>query len=875
MSNSNQEYQSNSNEPAEDQLPAYSLIYNGGGNGISGSRANVLQFDLSQRSNVAGIDNLLFRGSAGMKWGTALNQGVNLTFSFSSANSTYTSWATPGSQLSMTATQMTAARQAMQVYSNISNLSFTEVADTSTSAGDIRWGRSSDASVGTAYARFPSNSGPAGDIWFGTKYDDFYQNPALGTYGYQTFLHELGHAMGLMHPHEGSIPTAPGQDQLKYSVMSYHSFDGSSLSFGYTNSFFPSSLMLNDIAAIQYLYGINTGYQSGNNTYSWAANTSVFETIYDSGGIDTIDASNQTQNVLLDLNSGNWSQIGNTFWNGQTYVRDCLTIAYSSTIENATGSAYNDTLIGNAVANVLNGGAGADTLQGKGGDDTYYVDNTGDVVIENANEGTDTVYASINHTLAGNIENLTLTGGAINGTGNSLDNILIGNTYANTLIGGAGNDTLDGGTGSDSLYGGLGDDTYIIDNVGDTVNESAAEGNDTVNASVNFTLNNNIENLTLTGSAIIGTGNKLNNIITGNNLNNSLYGDDGDDILIGGTGADAMYGGRGKDTYYVDNINDTVSEDIASTNYTEYDTVYSSVNFTLSDNVEYLYLTGNATQGKGNSLNNRIFGNELDNIIHGEDGNDQLTGYDGNDIIYGGAGNDLLIGNKGDKTYSDSNTLYGGTGDDRYYITNLNDKVIEYENEGVDWITSFVDLDMSKYQNVETGELFGYATSITGNNLNNTLIGNGINNILSGGAGNDILKSEHGNDIYLFGRGFDRDTIIEAWNADTLTQTDTLQFGSSISADQLWLSKDTNSAYGLSIKIIGTTDEVIISDFLTPVNGRTIEQFKTNDGKTLLANNVDKLINAMAAFSPPTIGQTTLPSNYQQALSPVISAAWT
>lgn len=76
------------------------------------------------------------------------------------------------------------------------------------------------------------------------------------------------------------------------------------------------------------------------------------------------------------------------------------------------------------------------------------------------------------------------------------------------------------------------------------------------------------------------------------------------------------------------------------------------------------------------------------------------------------------------------------------------------------------------------------------------------------------------------------------------------------------------------MKIIGTTDEVTVSDFLAPVNDRTLEHFTTNDGKVLLASNVDKLIDAMAAFSPPSLGQTTLPANYQQAFSSVIAAAW-
>lgn len=531
-------YQSNStydDDPAEAQLSSYSLILNGGGNGISGSRSGALQFDLSQRSNFIGIDNLLFRTSTiGTKWGSALNQGVNLTFSFSGANSTYAAGFTPGSQLNLTATQINTARQAMQVYSNISGLTFTEVADTATSAGDIRWGRSANTSdVKTAYARYPSNTGQAGDIWLGMTYDYEYQNPKLGSYGYQTYLHELGHALGLTHPHESCVPAAAGEDQLKYSVMSYKDYAGTPWG-SYTTHYFPTSLMLNDIAAIQYLYGVNTGYQSGNNTYSWAADTSIYETIYDGGGIDTIDASNQTLGVLLNLNSGSWSQIGKAFQNGQGYVRDCLTIAYSSTIENATGSAYNDTLIGNAVANVLNGGAGADTMQGNGGDDTYYVDNIGDVVIENTNEGIDTVYTGLtSYTLGSNIENLTLTGTARCATGNNLDNKIIGNSQHNDLYGGYGKDTLIGLSGNDS---------YWVDNSGDVVIENINEGIDTVFSEISYTLPDNVENLTLTSH--------INATLTGNSLNNEISGGSVSGCTIqGGAGADILKGYGGSDIY--------------------------------------------------------------------------------------------------------------------------------------------------------------------------------------------------------------------------------------------------------------------------------------------------------------------------------------
>src|SRR5207247_4422555 len=141
------------------------------------------------------------------------------------------------------------------------------------------------------------------------------------------------------------------------------------------------------------------------------------------------------------------------------------------------------------------------------GDDTYTVDSAGDVVTENASEGTDTVLSSIDYTLGANLENLTLTGTAANATGNSLANVITGNAHDNVL---------DGGAGADTMIGGTGDDTYFVDSAGDVVTELASEGTDTVVSSVDYTLGANLENLTLTGSALSGTGNAQDNVITGN-----------------------------------------------------------------------------------------------------------------------------------------------------------------------------------------------------------------------------------------------------------------------------------------------------------------------------------------------------------------------
>ncbi|MRX52345.1 hypothetical protein GI374_18690, partial [Paracoccus sp. S-4012] len=174
--------------------------------------------------------------------------------------------------------------------------------------------------------------------------------------------------------------------------------------------------------------------------------------------------------------------------------------------ESMYGGAGADRLDGAGGADTLNGGLGADTLNGGAGDDIYIVDNVGDQVNEGHNGGTDLVRTSISYALTANVENLTLTGtGNINGTGNGL---------ANRINGNAGNNLLDGGLGADTLNGGAGDDIYIVDNVGDQVNEGRNGGTDLVRASVSYALTANVENLTLTGTGNInGTGNDLANRI--------------------------------------------------------------------------------------------------------------------------------------------------------------------------------------------------------------------------------------------------------------------------------------------------------------------------------------------------------------------------
>ena len=309
-----------------------------------------------------------------------------------------------------------------------------------------------------------------------------------------------------------------------------------------------------------------------------------------------------------------------------------------------TGNALDNVITGNAGNNTLDGAAGADTLIGAAGNNSYVVDDAGDVVVELAGEGTDTVLSSIDHALADNVENLTLTGaGSLRGVGNSLDNTITGNIVANIL---------DGGLGADTLIGNLGDDVYIVDNASNVVRETAAiGGTDVIYSSVTYTAGSNIENLTLTGAAIIDA--------TGNGLANVLRGNDADNILNGMSGADTLIGGRGNDIYVVDNAGDAVTE-LAGEGV---DTVWSSIDYALGDNVENLRLAGAGNRsGTGNALDNVIVGAAGANTLEGGDGDDVLDGLAGRDFLTGGAGDDRFIfrAGYGRDTIADFAAGFGG-----------------------------------------------------------------------------------------------------------------------------------------------------------------------------------------------------------------------
>lgn len=432
------------------------------GNGITGSIEIITELT---EADVSGTPaNWLF---AGTKWGGNFGTGTQLLFSFGNDSSLYREGYPNGEPLTVSPfseAQKEKARLAIGNFEVVAGLDFIEVSETPFSAGDIRWANTQETS--TAHAYLPHDGVEAGDIWFNADY----MREAGPAYEQFTYLHELGHALGLKHPHDEGLQPPLVRDTLRYSVMSYRSYVGADVEQGYSNEFYPTTLMVDDIRVLQAMYGKNLAHNAGDTVYRWATGARIFETLWDGGGTDTIDLSNDRSGVVINLRAGGFSTAGVAFSDGQELRRDCLAIAYDCDIENAVGSAFDDQLLGNALSNVLSGGAGADSLRGwagndelwggsgndslfggggvdtmigGAGNDVYEVNHWDDVIVEYALQGTDVVKSFVSYSLSSQVEHLDLQGaGDLRGTGNALDNRITGNAGSNVLTGGLGRDTF-------------------------------------------------------------------------------------------------------------------------------------------------------------------------------------------------------------------------------------------------------------------------------------------------------------------------------------------------------------------------------------------------------------------------------------------------
>ncbi|GLK56603.1 peroxidase family protein [Methylopila capsulata] len=340
-----------------------------------------------------------------------------------------------------------------------------------------------------------------------------------------------------------------------------------------------------------------------------------------------------------------------------------ITLTGNELANNMRGGGAADGLVGGGGDDRLDGLAGADVADGGLGSDVIFVDDAGDVVDELIGEGTDTVYASTSWTLGAgsSVETVRANYGAsalgITLGGNELANSLLGGGANDTLVGGGGNDRLDGLAGADVADGGLGNDNYLVNDVGDVVNEGVGEGADTVYASQSWTLGagSSVETLrTNYGASTTGitlTGNEVANSLIGGGAVDTFVGGGGNDSLDGKAGADVASGGTGDDIYYVDNAGDVVNEAGGEGS----DILYASRSWVLGVGSSVETLRSNYGQS---ATGITLTGNELANNMRGGGAADTLVGDGGNDRLTGGSAADLLIGGSG------NDTLFGGVGDD-------------------------------------------------------------------------------------------------------------------------------------------------------------------------------------------------------------------
>ncbi|WP_423069086.1 Ig-like domain-containing protein [Devosia sp. CN2-171] len=687
----------------------------------------------------------------------------NLTFSFPTLLSQY-GYSKTGFE-PMNSAQQTAVRAILDMIESYTGLNFTEVTESATVHGTLRFGEEDNA--GTAYAYMPTSVVQGGDVWLNHT---SYENPLKGTYSYLTFIHEIGHALGLDHGQDGLAALPTDHDSLEYSVMTYRSFAGAPLT-GYTvkPGSYPTTLMLDDIAALQYLYGANYSTNAGNTTYTWSATTGemfvngvgkgastankIFMTLWDGDGIDTYDFSNYTTNLIVDLSPGGWTttstaqlaDLGQSFYPGE-FARGNIANAYlyggntASLIENAKGGSGNDTIVGNQANNTLWGNDGADTLTGAAGNDTIYGGNGIDYCV-----------------LAVNYVDCVVTYDA------SAMTFLLSSTLGLDTVSGVEYFTfLDGTYTAASLMGSTGGTT---DTTAPTLTSTTpADNASSVAVNANLVLRFNETVVAGTGSIVIRTAAGV--IVA------AIAAADASQVSIsGGTvtinpTADLAQG----QSYYV-TIDGATFRDAASNYFAG-----------LSSSTTFNFTTVAAPSPTTTTIN----GTSSSNTLNGTSGADTINGLGGNDTLKGLAGNDTLDGGTG------RDSMSGGSGNDTYVVDNSEDRVTELSGEGTDTVKSSVSFTLGS--NIENLTLTG-SSSIngTGNSLANVLTGNGGANVLSGSSGNDTLNGKLGIDTLSGGSGKDTfvfDTALGSTNIDRISDFN-------VTDDTIALSKSVFAALSL------------------------------------------------------------------------------
>ena len=790
--------------------------------------------------------------TSGTKWKPGDSGTVTLTYSFPQLATDYGRNFNDEKELNTFAaltnpvTQTLITTQILNQFASVANITFRLVTETPTDHADIPIAYSDMKAVtapgAVAWAYYPG-TGTGGDLWIAKSgLNDTFE---AGTSAFQTVVHELGHSLGLKHPFDA--PAAPLDHQSQsYTVMNYGLYRNEYMILypNIASDFHPETLMLEDIRALQYLYGANFNAKSGNTTYTWNPSTgamtttdtaldgtsttstitpyinNILMTVWDGGGTDTYDFSNYTTGVNVNLQPGAWTTTAanqlpsynvhfgppaaapGNIANAYLYVNPTTGVAdLRSLIENAIGGSGDDVIIGNQTTNKLIGNAGDDKLYGLEGADTL-----------EGGEGKDSLY------------------------------------------GGDDADTLDGGAGDDLLRGGAGDDTYKF---------GVGSGKDVIiqgdGGADKLVFDANIR-----ASDIGWTRSGFDLIATLNGRTDQV------------TLKDWYWGAANQLKVYVEGAELTQLGQQAAA-------------FTDPSVATWSTPAGGGTVTAG-SVRALITGSVYNDTLNGGAADDTLVGGAGRDALNGGGGNDLYVFNRGDgaDTISDSGGLdtlsfgYGVSASDLSISMSGSNIIVGVRNPASP-TTTFANLTdkitiqnwMNAAQRIETFvfadgtslDVSGIASrlgtdgadmidlsslgiavqlnsgagndTVTGGAFADTINGGDGDDVIMGGGGNDTLLGGGGNDTYVYNIGDGKDWIYDYYvtSADASGGTDTLSFGAGIAITDLLISMRNTSDQSVKNLIIGLKDRANpqkliddLSDTITIVDWLTlnhrIESFK-------------------------------------------------
>ena len=677
------------------------------------------------------------------------------------------------------------ARWAMEAWELVADIEFVEVTsgEMITMEDKARGAFASYSSSGSTTTKAYVN---VGTDWLGRH------GTSIDSYSFQTYIHELGHALGLGHQGAYNARAIYGVDETfsndswQLSIMSYfNQSENTRTDASYAT--LPGPMMA-DILAIQNLYGASdvtngaTTWGVGSNLpgylgdfFNDALSNSEYRggpvafTIFDNGGVDHINASNSMTDDRWDMREQHFSDVNGLIGN--------VGIAAGTAIEHLTGGSGNDTITGNDLDNRINGGAGFDQARFGVAIGDFTVTKDGAVYTIVSAEGTDTV-RNVEEFVFGDT---TLSAAQMDAVAGTADQVLVGTDGDDRIYSGYGNDDIRSGDGSDWVFSGDGHDSILSGDDNDTI--FGGRGNDSLDGGAGFDQARfsaaAFRDFTVTKDGAVYTIVSAEGTDTVRNVEEFVFDDTtlsaaqmdavagtADQVLVGTDGDDRIYSGYGND-------------DIRS-----------------GDGNNWIFSgDGNDTIISGDGNDTIISGDGNDSIRSG-DGNNSITSGDGDDSIWSGDDNDTINSGDGD------DSLDGGAGTDqaRFRVADSDFVVIKdgavytvVSAEGIDTVTNveefvFGDTTLSAAEMDELAattarellqlggagddDLTGTdgADTIHGGDGDNTIRPGNGNNWIWSGDGDDTIISGNGNNWIWSGDG--DDTISSGYGNDTINSGD-------------------------------------------------------------------------------------------------------